>query len=69
MSVKTFLLGVGAMKSGTTWLANSLLTCEKYAQGLVKEYHIFDTGHWFTERRDRDIDYLKKILNKLAVLE
>lgn len=37
-------------------------------KGLKKEYHIFDTGHWFTERRDADLCYLRRILDKNQLL-
>lgn len=40
---KTFLLGVGAQKSGTTWLYNSLVKyADEFQPGFCKEYHIFD---------------------------
>lgn len=43
MMKKTFLLGVGAQKSGTTWL-HHYLSSQIFANfGFEKEYHIFDT--------------------------
>jgi len=39
---KTFVLGVGAQKAGTTWLHSYLanLPCSNF--GFAKEYHVFD---------------------------
>jgi len=42
---KTFLLGVGCQKSGTTWLHRQLETHENTNMGFAKEYHIFDALH------------------------
>ena len=39
---KTFLLGVGAQKSGTTWLQAYISTDKKVATGPLKEYHIWE---------------------------
>jgi Sulfotransferase domain len=43
--MRTFILGVGAQKAGTTWLFRYLSQSENYIKGLVKEYHLFDTLH------------------------
>ncbi|HHX90944.1 MAG TPA: sulfotransferase [Paracoccus sp.] len=40
---KTFLLGVGAQKSGTSWLYYYLSRHPQCAMGRVKEYAVFDT--------------------------
>jgi hypothetical protein len=40
---RTFLLGVGAMKAGTTWLHDHLAASPQCAPGLRKEYHVFDS--------------------------
>jgi hypothetical protein len=42
---KLFLLGVGAQKSGTTWLYGYLATAPNVATDGVKEYHIWDVLH------------------------
>ena len=42
---KLFLLGVGAQKAGTTWLANYLATSRDVASNGIKEYHIWDSLH------------------------
>lgn len=39
---KTFLLGVGAQKSGTSWLFDYLDGHPACRMGFVKEYHVFD---------------------------
>jgi hypothetical protein len=44
MSVdRTFLLGVGAMKAGTTWLHGYLAASPQCQPGHRKEYHVFDS--------------------------
>ena len=40
---KTFLLGVGAQKAGTTWLYRYLRSHPECAMGPIKEYAVFDT--------------------------
>lgn len=40
---RTFLLGVGAMKAGTTWLHDHLSASPECEPGLRKEYHVFDS--------------------------
>jgi len=39
---KTFILGVGCQKGGTTWLFRQLKRTPKVDMGFCKEYHIFD---------------------------
>jgi hypothetical protein len=39
---KIFVLGVGAQKSGTTWLHDYLNAHPQSSMGLAKEYHVFD---------------------------
>jgi hypothetical protein len=39
---KTFFLGVGAQKAGTTWLHRYLSRCPNFNFGSLKEYHIWD---------------------------
>ncbi|WP_340539700.1 hypothetical protein [Nocardioides sp. GXZ039] len=38
----TFLLGVGAMKAGTTWLYDHLASSEQVVTGYRKEHHVLD---------------------------
>lgn len=42
---KVFILGVGAQKSGTTWLHGYLAGHPNADMGFSKEYHIFDALH------------------------
>ena len=40
--MRTFILGLGAQKAGTTWLFQQLVKSEHFVPGLCKEYHLFD---------------------------
>ena len=40
---KTFILGVGAQKAGTTWLYNYIQNDPKANFGLLKEYHFWNS--------------------------
>ena len=40
--MKTFLLGTGAQKGGTTWLYHYLKASPQFVSGYRKEYHVFD---------------------------
>lgn len=42
---KTFLLGVGCQKGGTTWLHDHLSGHPNADMGFRKEYHVFDAIH------------------------
>ena len=53
--MKTFLLGAGAQKAGTTWLHNYLAGAPECAPSVRKEYHVFDvcdlpSEQWLRER-------------------
>lgn len=39
---KIFILGLGAQKSGTTWISSQLDKCDSFQKGLRKEYHVLD---------------------------
>ncbi len=39
---KTFLLGLGCQKGGTTWMYDYLMGSAQFAHGYRKEYHVFD---------------------------
>ncbi|MGB2011228.1 MAG: sulfotransferase domain-containing protein [Akkermansiaceae bacterium] len=39
---KTFILGVGAQKCGTSWLHSQLVKNPSIDMGFTKEYHVFD---------------------------
>src|SRR4051794_34448127 len=52
---KTFLLGLGCQKGGSTWLHDYLHRLPDCNFGLAKEYHTFDARHlesfrWFHTR-------------------
>ncbi len=42
MADKTFILGLGAQKAGTSWLYRYLEACPQVDFGLMKEYHVWD---------------------------
>ena len=42
---KTFLLGTGCQKGGTTWLFHYLKESPQYVSGYRKEYHVLDALH------------------------
>lgn len=44
MEYKTFLLGVGAQKSGTTWVFGTLARSDGVRMGPFKEYHVWDAA-------------------------
>ncbi|MCD4535727.1 sulfotransferase [Nocardioides sp. cx-169] len=53
--MKTFLLGPGCQKGGTTWLYQHLKASTQFAHGYRKEYHVFDvrdlpSESWTRER-------------------
>ena len=41
--MKTFILGVGARKCGTTWLYDRFKANKMVNMGFQKEYHILDS--------------------------
>ena len=63
---KTFLLGVGCQKGGTTWLHSQLESYENVDLGFCKEYHFFDTYYLKSEfaRKQRWLILLKDQLSK-----
>jgi len=54
---RTFLLGVGAMKAGTTWLHDYLAASPQCEPGVRKEYHVFDS---------LDLDHEPYVLKRLV---
>ncbi len=40
--MRTFILCVGAKKSGTTWLFKQIIKSSNFRKGFSKEYHLFD---------------------------
>lgn len=51
---KTFLLGVGCQKGGTTWLHHYLRASPQMEPGYRKEYHVFDSRDLPSEEWMRD---------------
>lgn len=45
MSAKTFILGIGAPKAGTTWFYHYLKSFSQVDLGFKKEYHVFDVAN------------------------
>jgi hypothetical protein len=63
---KTFLLGVGAQKAGTSWLHHYLSRSPQCARGYRKEYHVFDSVDLPDEQwRGRNLDMAQAELDKL----
>ncbi len=64
---RTFVLGVGAQKAGTTWLHRYLEASPAFAPGFRKEYHVFDTVDVpsATWSRDRVITLAERALADL----
>lgn len=61
---KTFILGVGAQKAGTTWLYEQIKKDVRFVPGFAKEYHTFDVLHIpaCAPRLDKMRDQAKKLL-------
>jgi hypothetical protein len=63
---KTFLLGVGAQKAGTTWLHHHLARSPECARGYRKEYHVFDSVDLPSEPwLKRNVDMAQAELDRL----
>ena len=80
MKSKTFLLGVGAPRCGTTWLFKFLTKYSEIDFGFRKEYHVFDSAHidqyqYFSaktilQKRSVNItDFEKKYFDELELLK
>ena len=50
---KTFILGVGSQKGGTTWLHRQLTSNATVDLGHKKEYHVFDSIELQEQTRDK----------------
>ncbi len=62
---KTFLLGTGCQKGGTTWLFRYLKESPQYVRGYMKEYHVFDALDLESEHLTRN-RIMKKAEQALA---
>ena len=60
---RTFLLGVGAMKAGTTWLHDYLASSPQCEPGHRKEYHVFDSLD-FPVERGREPWLLQRVVDR-----
>ena len=62
---KTFLLGVGCQKGGTSWLHNYLSKHPNTNMGFTKEYHIFDALYMpeCNRFRHKRTDYASAFMN------
>ncbi|MEP9363745.1 sulfotransferase [Nocardioides sp. CN2-186] len=66
MPEKTFLLGVGAQKAGTTWVHHYLARSPQFVKGYRKEYHVFDSVDLPAEQwRERNLDMAQTELDHL----
>lgn len=63
---KTFLLGVGAQKSGTSWLFHYLQSHPQVKTGLTKEYHVFDRLHLTHAELGVEVGALRRLANRLG---
>jgi len=65
---KTFILGVGAQKAGTTWLHGQLSKNEAIDFGFRKEYHVFDIVEALekSEHGKRPIGRYEAIIDAIA---
>lgn len=63
---RTFILGVGCQKGGTSWLSKYLRSHSAVKLGRLREYHVFDTlymescGNWYLDavkNRKKDENY------------
>ena len=43
--MRTFVLGLGAQKSGTTWVYSQISSLTGFKKPYAKEMHIFDAIH------------------------
>lgn len=62
---RTFLLGVGAQKTGTTWLHSQLASTPFFDPGFAKEYHVFDLLY-VPELRAMKSSLIRKLNSSLA---
>lgn len=67
---KTFVLGIGAPKSGTTWLFDYLNGRPEIYMSPVKEMHYFDAKYlpYFRQRFNRQFKKKKSILLRQLIL-
>ena len=72
---KSFILGLGAQKAGTTWLYEYLKASPKSAMGHLKEYHVWDAIHipscrnYLLEGSTSELPLKKQIRRQLQMSE
>jgi len=64
--MKTFILGVGAQKSGSTWLYQLFRSHPKMNMGFIKEYHVLDS--LFIDKHKKIHRLVEKNKNEEAAL-
>jgi len=66
-SQKTFILGLGAQKAGTSWLYDYLAASGLVATQIIKEYHIWDALHvqgvdgLIVRKEDSELDFENRV--------
>ena len=65
---KTFLLGLGTQKAGTSWLHDFLQGIEGVNMGFTKEYHIFDRIEFEEHLMEQEFKKLKTITTKEQII-
>lgn len=61
---RTFALGLGAQKAGTSWLYSYLAESPQYVVGYKKEFHVFDAIDFDPERWERNYRWAAKEIEK-----
>lgn len=64
---KTMFVGIGAQKSGTTWLYNYLQSHPQVFLSPLKEMHIFDFRHVYSNDSHREL-LMNRIANLASVI-
>lgn len=66
-ATKTFILGLGAQKSGTSWLFDYLASSGLVATHRIKEYHVWDAlcipgmGHALVRKEDSENGFSNRV--------
>ena len=60
---KFFILGVGAQKAGTTWLASQLEKASFFSNGGIKEFHVFNKLITKTKKQTIKSDSANKLIS------
>ncbi len=58
---KTFILGIGAQRTGSTWLHSQIKKNKQINMGLCKEHHVFDVlfTPYFPKHKDKLLENIK----------